>query len=434
MLQGYTPLREIARTGAYAVHEAIRHRDGQHVAIKVLVRRDDSICCGRFKNEVRLLARLDHPNIVRIVDQDLTSFQPWVATPLYLRDLRAHLKESHCESVEQLAQIFSSVLDAVEYAHSQGVIHRDIKPANVLLNSPSDVVLIDFSISVSTNGDQTRHTQDGHPLGTPCYLAPEQLHAPGTADARADVFSLGVLLFELLGGRVGSSALDMEPVPQRYHAFIARAISPKPNDRYLSVSEMKRVWHLLHDSELQHSERVEINALASKDSLSIKELERLDSLLSTYVSDADLLDRFFVSADRGVIEALAENSSVSFMSVVSCWLLFVEGQSWPFAYTDKIAERCRLLANAIADQAMRAHIVRALISVGNSHHRYKVWSIAAELVHVCANEPDEAEYLATALATRFTCDDYDGIRSYLRLRDLPVCIRSLMLESQPEFS
>lgn len=431
-MQGYTPLREIAHTSAYAVHNAIRHKDGQHVAIKVLLRRDDAICCGRFKNEVRLLARLDHPNIVRIVDQDLTAYQPWVATPLYLSDLREYVKTTHDISIEDVAKIYASVLDAVEYAHGQGVIHRDIKPANVLLNSPSDVVLIDFSISISTNGDQTRHTQQGHPLGTPCYLAPEQLHAPGTADARADVFSLGVLLFELLGGKVGSSALDMEPVPQRYRAFIARAISPRPIDRYLSVSEMKRVWRLLHDSELQHSERIEISALASKDSLSVEEVERLDSLLSAYDSDGDLLDRFFVSADRGAIEALASKGSIPFMSVVSRWLIFVEGQSWPFAYTDKIAERCRLLANLVFDQAVRAQIVRALISIGNSHHRYKVWSVAAELMHLCSKNSDDAEFLAAALATHFRCEDYDGVRSYLRLTSLPVCIRSLVLESQPE--
>ena len=427
-------MRELASTPLYAVHEVIRHRDGRHLAIKVLVERDGIVSRGRFKNEVRLLARLDHPNIIRIVDQNLDEYQPWVLTPLYLYDLRKYIRALPVRDPVDNVAIFSAVLDAVEYSHSQGVIHRDIKPANILLNSPTDVVLIDFSISVSTNGDQTRHTQSGHPLGTPYYLAPEQLHAPGTADARADIFSLGVLLFEMLGGLVGSSALDMEPVPQRYRAFIVRAISPKPANRYSTVSEMKRIWRLLRDSEAQQSELTEITEMAARGALQASEVSRLEALLAAYSSDRDLLDRFFVSADPETLSSLAQDGSTTFFVSLLAWLKFVEAQSWPFAYTDKIAERCKFLASVIADDSIRAELVKTVLIIGNSHHRYKVWRIAADLIQACAKDPNTAELLAAVLATHCSADDFDGVQDYLRTSALPSSIRALVFANQPESS
>jgi eukaryotic-like serine/threonine-protein kinase len=428
----YSTRREIARTAHYIVHEAIRNRDGKAVAMKTLIQADNVGIKGRFKNEVRLLARLDHPNIVRVLDQNLDARQPWVTTPLYQSDLREFLRSALSVQFEERAAIFESVLSAVEYSHAQGVIHRDIKPANVLLNGATDVVLIDFNISISTTCDMTRHTKVGDALGTPFYLAPEQLHAPGTADARADVFSLGVLLFELLGGRVGSSAQDLDPIPERFRALIVRAMAPKAADRYTSVSEMKRVWRLLRDGSARQSEANEVNQLASQSALTIQECSRLSALLAAYADDRDLLDRFFVSADSSTIYTLANAGEMDFLVAVRAWLKFVGSQSWPFSYTDKIAERCRLLHNAATGQVLRAYLITAVVSLGNSHHRYKVWRIAADLISRYTSDDEASESLVVTLASNFAADDFEGIREYLQATTLSAGLRAVIFESAKE--
>lgn len=203
MESSYVDLFEIEKTQQYVVYETARVKDQHIFAKKQLKQEAESVGADRFRNEARLLARLDHPNIIRVVDQQLIESPLYVITPRYQTDLRKWLGRRGDGGTDKtdLQDIFERVLDAVAYAHEQGVIHRDLKPENVLLNSPRDVVLIDFNISVSAqDGPEYRLTRPGQIIGTFLYLAPEQLRDPTSIDERADIYGLGIILYEMYGG------------------------------------------------------------------------------------------------------------------------------------------------------------------------------------------------------------------------------------------
>ncbi len=229
------------------------------VAIKVLHEHlaDDPNFKERFIREARFIARLNHPNIVQVYDFDITERDGF---PLYymvmsyvpgrsLRDLLEEAKRNaHRLPADQILRIASNTADALDYAHQQGTVHRDVKPGNVLITQTGDAVLTDFGIARMIEG--TRFTQDGISTGTPLYMSPEQATGqPG--DAHSDLYSLGVMLFEMITGQTpyedaGSASVMMKhlsapiptvsemlntPLPQ-LDAVMTRALAKKPDDRY----------------------------------------------------------------------------------------------------------------------------------------------------------------------------------------------------------
>lgn len=229
------------------------------VAIKILHDHlaDDPNFKERFIREARFIARLNHPNIVQVYDFDVTEREGF---PLYymvmsyipgrsLRDLLEEAKRIEQRlPADQIMRIVSNTADALDYAHEQGTVHRDVKPGNVLITQTGDAVLTDFGIARMVEG--TRFTQEGISTGTPLYMSPEQATGqPG--DSRSDLYSLGVMLFEMITGQtpfedLGSVSVMMKhlnapipsvsqllnaPVPQ-LDAVIARALAKNPDDRY----------------------------------------------------------------------------------------------------------------------------------------------------------------------------------------------------------
>ncbi|MDN4163211.1 Stk1 family PASTA domain-containing Ser/Thr kinase [Nocardioides abyssi] len=193
----------IARGGMASVHEATDIRLDRTVAIKVMHPGlgDDEEFAARFVREARAAARLSHPNVVAVHDQGADDGVVFLAMELVaghtLRDVIA--KESPMPPARALA-LLEPVLSALAAAHRAGLIHRDVKPENVLISDEGQVKVADFGLAKAVSAD-TQHTATGGVLiGTVSYLAPE-LVVDGRADARADVYAAGVLLFELLTGR-----------------------------------------------------------------------------------------------------------------------------------------------------------------------------------------------------------------------------------------
>ena len=208
----------IARGGMAEIYTGIHETHGL-VAVKVmrgLLEREEHQL-ARFKREAEVIGELRHPHIVRMLDFTIVD-----ETPCMIMDfipgpsLATYMKELHQRNqripIATVAQILRSVAGALDYAHSQGVIHRDIKPANILLRSrtqditpeqplPSDVdpILTDFGLVRLL--DSTLHTTTGSVSGTPTYMSPEQARGE-KVDERTDIYSLGVVLYEMLAGRV----------------------------------------------------------------------------------------------------------------------------------------------------------------------------------------------------------------------------------------
>ncbi len=209
----YAIKRSLARGGMGAVYLAEQGKPRREVALKIM---NAGFWSGRaqrrFEFETEVLGRLRHPNIAQVYEAGTHRFETGAAVPYFAMEyvpgalpITAFCNQQERDGHARL-QIFRTICDAVHYGHQKGVIHRDLKPGNILIDEQGHVKVIDFGIARSTDSDialTTMHTETGQLLGTLAYMSPEQCAAgAGDIDTRADVYSLGVVLFELLTGRL----------------------------------------------------------------------------------------------------------------------------------------------------------------------------------------------------------------------------------------
>ncbi|MDB6079506.1 MAG: serine/threonine protein kinase, partial [Akkermansiaceae bacterium] len=193
--------------GGMGVVYKVRHPQlDRLLALKVLLPglRADPGFAVRFTREARILARLDHPNIVAVHDYGESAGLCWL-TMEYVEgvNLRQAMQVAKF-TPEQALAVIPELCAALQYAHDHGILHRDIKPENILLDAAGRVKIVDFGIARLTSEDPTRTvlTETGAALGSVSYIAPEQIEQPHRVDHRADLYSLGVVFYEMLTGEL----------------------------------------------------------------------------------------------------------------------------------------------------------------------------------------------------------------------------------------
>ena len=199
----YTITKFIGEGGMASVYEGEHEALGTKAAIKILnpILSANKQIRERFKNEARIMASLDHPNIIRVYDYEESDTYLAIAMELLKgEDLSERIKRMGSLSEEELKHIFDQVLSAFEYAHSLGIVHRDIKPSNIFVLSNGTVKILDFGIA-KLFGQGNEMTQTGTQMGTPVYMSPEQVKADKSIDHRSDIYSLGVTMFYALSGK-----------------------------------------------------------------------------------------------------------------------------------------------------------------------------------------------------------------------------------------
>jgi serine/threonine protein kinase len=257
----YRILDPLGRGGMARVYRAYHPQLDRYVAVKVL-RADlveDGEFLARFQREARAVAALRHANIVQVHDFDLQDDVYYMVMELLEGDtLKARLSDYRARDEQmplgEMVRVLLDVLGGLTYAHSEGMIHRDIKPANILLTKRGQAVLTDFGIAQIIGG--TRYTVSGALMGTLNYMAPEQ-GLEGKCDARCDIYSLGIVLYEMLTQSVPFDAdtplailmkhlNDPLPLPRKIvptipeplERVVLRALAKEPDGRYASAAEM----------------------------------------------------------------------------------------------------------------------------------------------------------------------------------------------------
>jgi predicted Ser/Thr protein kinase len=240
-------LEIIGYGGMGVVYKARQRGLGRLVALKVLPLEVSALpgFADRFAREAQALARLSHPNVVTVFDLGqsgaLYYFLMEFVDGVNLRDqLRSHRLTAR----ESLA-IAPQICEALEYAHDEGIVHRDIKPENILLDHRGRVKIADFGLSklLGPTPDALRLTQSNQVMGTLHYMAPEQFEQPLKVDQRADIYSLGVVLYEMFTGELPLGHFELPSktaaVDPRIDELVLRALDRNPDHRYQRVSEIR---------------------------------------------------------------------------------------------------------------------------------------------------------------------------------------------------
>jgi len=283
----YRILEPLGRGGMARVYRAYHPQLDRYVAIKVLradLVEDDEVDAdswrARFQREARAVAALRHPNVVRVFDFDIEDDLSYIVMECLEGDsLKTRLNDYRVRGEKmplgQVVRVLLHVLDGLAYAHSQGMVHRDLKPANILLTRHGDAVLSDFGIAQIVGG--TRHTVPGALMGTVSYMAPEQ-GREGRSDPRSDVYSLGVILYEMLVHRPPFEAdtplavlmkhvndplplpREIDPsIPEPFERVVLKALAKDPDHRYQSAAEMGRALHqAAQEAELALPDRISL--------------------------------------------------------------------------------------------------------------------------------------------------------------------------------
>lgn len=259
----YRVMEPLGRGGMARVYRAYHPQLDRYVAIKVL-RSDlveDEEFLVRFRREARAIASLRHSNVVQVYDSDVEGEIYYIVLELLEGDsLKTRLNDYRVRDermpLGDMVRVLIDVLEGLAYAHSEGMIHRDIKPANIMLTKRGEAVLTDFGIAQILGS--TSHTASGAMMGTLNYMAPEQ-GLQGQSDARSDIYSLGIVFYEMLTKRVPFDAdtplavlmkhlndplplpRKIEPaVPEALERVVLKALAKQPDDRYQSAEEMKK--------------------------------------------------------------------------------------------------------------------------------------------------------------------------------------------------
>jgi tRNA A-37 threonylcarbamoyl transferase component Bud32/MFS family permease len=256
-------LELLGRGGMGAVYKARQRGLDRIVALKILppeVGRDPTFA-ERFEREARALAKLNHPHVVTVHDVDKTKDGLYFIIMEYVDgvNLRHAIKAGSLASQDALA-IVSQICDALQYAHDAGVVHRDIKPENILLDRRGQVKIADFGLAKLLGQDADASLTHTHQImGTLRYMAPEQMEGTHHVDHRADIYSLGVLFYELLTGElpIGRFAPPSKKVhiDVRLDEVVLRALEKEPDLRYQQVSEVKTGMEAIYGQMPLHLRR-----------------------------------------------------------------------------------------------------------------------------------------------------------------------------------
>ena len=330
----YTYGQKIGDQGGFGSVHICTSELGDKYAIKFLENMDE-ISTERFKKEIRLTMRLSHPNIVEIIAYDAEASRKYYIMPLYASSLKAIIGSLH-GAYDRQYKVITEILNGVVYLHSEGVLHRDLKPQNILYNSDSDIVINDLGLGRQIDIDSSRLTQMGAGFGTYRYTAPEQFMDASAVDGKADIFSLGKIIEDIVTYNLSYHI----PTPELEY-IINKCSQHIPDRRFSTVSELKTAVESVYQHLLGIADISSTDSLLAKLKLGNANAKETNELAVTLLNheNSDKLEEFFRYIQIDFFQNLEQSNSELAESLIIRLRRYYTGQGWGFGYTDTIGNQ-----------------------------------------------------------------------------------------------
>lgn len=348
MLGSYRIISQIGEGGMATVYKAYQASMDRNVAIKVLPTHlaNNKEFAGRFQQEARIIANLEHPHILPVFDSGESDGISYLVMRYLEAGTLKEKIESRPLSLSEIDRIFTQLAEALNYAHDRGVIHRDLKPSNALIDSQGNLFLTDFGIAKLL--ENTSHfTKTDTVMGTPAYISPEQAQGQ-TVDKRSDIYSLGIILYEMVTGRVPFMAdtplaviykhvnAPLPPpstikkdIPPQIEQVILKALAKSPEDRFGSATEFVAAWkRALSAGETVQNISGDVDKTMRYEDLNKKEKS---------IPPAAVKDKTDKKPSRGILIGLLAGTCLVF-GIGGFALFAVNRESLPFLGGDSSAE------------------------------------------------------------------------------------------------
>ncbi|MFJ5803693.1 serine/threonine-protein kinase [Streptomyces decoyicus] len=371
----------------------------------------------RFVREVRYQSALRHTGIMPIVIMNLKVAKPFFVMPLASHSLEGLLKTGALTE-EATFSIATEILAALEYSHEQGVLHRDLKPAN-LLYLQDRWVISDFGLCRQMGSNSTTITQVNTAVGSLAYMAPEQFDDAHQAKVPADIYSIGQIIYHCLVGEIPFPRARITKRDVKYRYFISRCVAEEPEERFQSVSEVRREMERLITPAVElatptiHANELKAKALEGQE-VAVSSLLRL---LVTASDDEVFYKDFVPSLPLEILQKMYEKNPITFEKIVRTFDEYSEG-GHPFDYTDDIADFfARIIQVAEYSSQLRHLSLNRLLIVGAYHNRFHVGEVFARMVKLREKDPEDVKYISSLLSDDPYAARFMG--SYLKQYSLP---------------
>jgi eukaryotic-like serine/threonine-protein kinase len=332
----------------------------------------------RFAREVRCQSLLGHVAIMPILQFNLEDERPWYSMPRADATLDDVLDKGTVLTPAQMLPIIWTVMNAVEFAHNEGVLHRDLKPANILhlpgaSQENTGWVVADFGLCRDRNSKSSRITQVRTRVGTVEYMAPEQFDDAHQVGVTADIFALGRVIAHCLTGRVPFPTIRWPDLPDIFRAVVRRCVAEDPAERYQSINALRSdiVAVMAGGEQLVNpiSECRRLLGVAFAANHSPESIHSLADWFTANGSDEQLHVQMVAELQHATIQSISQQCPEQSSAIFRNFDRFTSG-SFPFSFTDTIARFFESVYLSTSDELLQRVALRRILLVGYTHHRF----------------------------------------------------------------
>ncbi len=360
----YNIENQIGETGGFGKVYRCNDETGQTFACKMLEDNSD-MGIQRFQREVRLLSRLNHPNVMKVITYNISDQRKFYIMPLYTCSLRKAIPMIAGNAYAQYC-VLNAILNGIAYLHSEGVIHRDLKPDNILYNNENDIVVTDFGLGIQQDSDSTTLTK-GTNLGTWRYCSPEQWVDMHSVDFRTDIYAIGMIIEDIV---TNFNSIPIQDPTIKY--IIDKCTKKDRNDRFNKVEELKHILDTYYSSLFGWQQITSMDELLLKLGRNqVTEVEVIDIANQIVkVNDKEKIEVFFSNISEYNYQFLEHDSLVLSRDLVKELCRYWDQTEWPFSYIDKIADLGEKIYTMSKDAEIKSSILYLIMDLAILYNRW----------------------------------------------------------------